>query len=146
MQLSEAIRLGSLLKPQAFGVLFRKNFGSNGTIIITSCALGAAVDAVADIDANSDTLIRQSLTVIDTWWPWVNDINDTLVNYCYCPECGQTSSSITYLITHFNDRHRWSREKIADWVVTAEPPEVFEEKPRILTEFKIEEVVPEYAI
>lgn len=101
MKLSEAIRLGAMMKPQAFG-----SFYDNGG----SCALGAACDALG-IDPNLET---QFLFVPDK------------IGYSVCPECGMTrfqrntAEDDAYLIVHLNDIHRWTREQIADWVETIE--------------------------
>lgn len=105
MKLSEAIRLGSMLHPQVFnamweydvsddfdpGFMFRK--------VIGTCALGAAV--MAGYMTALFTTQRLGLP---------------------CPYCHYENErwSLDTMITHLNDNHRWTREKIADWVETVE--------------------------
>jgi hypothetical protein len=100
MKLSEAIRLGAMMKPQAFIV------GGDGT-----CALQAALDAIG-----MDTSRPSERT--DAIWP------QALSRMSACPEC-KARATVAYIIPiHLNDRHRWTRERIADWVATVEPQEV----------------------
>jgi hypothetical protein len=97
MKLSEAILLGSTLKPQAFG----DNFVNGG-----SCAFGAAWDAVGDSGRFPRML-----------WPWIE-------NPQQCPVCHEWERIGASVISmHLNDTHRWTREQIADWVATVEPSE-----------------------
>ena len=103
MQLSEAIMLGSFDKPQCFG-FFNSALGG-------SCALGAAHDAVGAPDG-SDTPFEDIIRRDKERWP-VLRIGDR------CPVCG-VSTQLVHLVPHLNDDHRWSREKIADWVATKE--------------------------
>src|SRR5580765_2975940 len=90
MKLSEAIRLGSMLKPQAFG-----HFDTGrGT-----CALGAAREAAGGMSFPISTASPAT-----------------------CPACQQvmvTSEKVwatAATVVHLNDKHRWTRERIADWV------------------------------
>jgi hypothetical protein len=101
MKLSEAIRLGSLLKPQAFGNMW---VGSG------SCAFGAALDALG--------ITKSTFTTVADTWPWLKAPMN-------CPACGEPTERIARIIsTHLNDAHRWTREKIAAWVATVEPQEI----------------------
>ena len=107
MKLSDAIRLGAMLKPQAFG----DYTDGRGT-----CAWGAANEAIG-VAADDDG---------DLTGPWLAlccaDVS--------CPSCGGRYGSIdpggdgcprvATLIAHLNDHHRWTREQIADWVATIE--------------------------
>lgn len=102
MRLSEAIRLGAMLKPQAFGDF------SDGT---GTCAWGAANEAIGK-------------SVDDDY------VDDEWMDVCHadvrCPECGDCrgttdkdadgQSRVASLIEHFNDDHLWTRERIADWL------------------------------
>ena len=85
------------MKPQAFG----NYYDGEG-----SCAFGAAFDAIG---------IRASLTttIPDEWTPI-----HTIMDKTHCPECGRVRNSVISdsLIPHLNDVHRWSRERIADFV------------------------------
>ena len=97
MKLSGAIRLGAMMKPQAF----RAFVTDDG-----ACALGAALLAV---EAASRP---HSRAVLDRW-PWALTVSAN------CPSCGR-SCPIFWVITHLNDNHRWTREQIARWVAGIE--------------------------
>jgi hypothetical protein len=103
MKLSEAILLGSTLKPQAFGPAF----DGKGT-----CALGAAKDAIGNL-------------YLDKWgfliWPWT--MNPDLYLECPCLGCGSYLTRYQgplRVIIHLNDDHEWTRERIAGWVASIE--------------------------
>lgn len=99
MKLSEAIRLGAALKPQAFGHAYS---GAR------SCALGAAADAMG-IDYYKTN--------------WAAVLSGFTGEY-HCPVAGCVDSGwmkyVGLIITHLNDNHRWTRERIADWVESLE--------------------------
>src|SRR6476646_3622342 len=107
MKLSEAIRLGAMLRPQAFGFAFSKG---------GSCALGAAQEAMG-IKSSSFRCFEES--------PWYPIFRYFIAIQAQCPACGLkvTDSFSVFLIPHLNDTHRWSREQIADWLETLEPPD-----------------------
>lgn len=88
LRLSEAIRLGSLLHPQAYGHFLGD----------TTCAFGAALEAIGGLKEN-DSL------------PWP----DLMGQVATCPVCVQRNSLIN-IVMHLNDHHHWLRERIADWV------------------------------
>lgn len=99
MTLSEAIRLGALLKPQR--VL---DFESDDA----SCALRAAADAVG--------LTGYPIPYTELWRKF-----DVLHKWAACPVDGCWSvvyvdAPIAHVIMHLNDQHEWTRERIADWV------------------------------
>lgn len=104
MKLSEAMRLGSTLLPQGFG-LFRDHE-------ITACAMDAAFIATGDRKKYGNSAN----------WP------DSWAAVCRrnvpCPECGYRASGplplVAIIACHLNDGHRWSRERIADFVETLE--------------------------
>jgi hypothetical protein len=101
MKLSAAILLGSTLRKQCFRDLFRDG---------GSCAMGAAFEAIG-----ADRLFPLE----GTPWRWL------LVASLRCPECGVEEPWVTIVITsHLNDKHRWSRERIAEWVATVEPQDI----------------------
>jgi len=95
MKLCEATFLGSKLKPQAFHA-----FSFQGA----TCALGAVLDAIGKLDENS-----YDVQPILEQWPWAN----------MCPGCPACDDYLLYTVTgimaHLNDEHRWTRERIADW-------------------------------
>src|SRR5258708_7342925 len=94
MTIAEAIRLGAMLKPQAFG-------WSGGPM--TSCAMAAASDAgyVSEKPGDLDNPIGQIVQ---------------------CPVCQSSLTTSIYCralyatIVHLNDFHCWTREAIADWL------------------------------
>ena len=97
MKLSEAIRLGAMLGPQAFGSL-RTSDGA-------TCAIGAAIEA-------------NGHRGVQTWW-------NLMSPGCPvgCDASDQVFSTMILLsatIVHLNDDHHWTRECIADWVETVE--------------------------
>lgn len=108
MRLSEAIRLGAMLRPQ----------GTKSDSMLwwlddrRTCALGAALHAqgLREIEGiYAFHLIRMA-------HPWLDVIKP------YCPNC--SIQHLAYeIIYHLNDGHQWTRERIADWVETIEPVE-----------------------
>lgn len=96
MKLSEAIRLGAMLKPQAFG---------DYTDGIGTCAMGSAFEAIG-ITPNAEESAPAE------WLAF-------LARDHACPVCRRKQSGgdlIDGVIPHLNDDHRWTRERIADWV------------------------------
>lgn len=100
VKLSEAIREGAKLRPQAFGAFF-KNGGS--------CAEGAAAEAVG-CAYNENA----------RWEPATHLNQHNLYRGVYaalvkapCPVAGCVRRPNT---AHLNDDHRWTREAIADWL------------------------------
>lgn len=108
MRLSEAIKLGAMLKPQGFGDYQTRNGGA--------CALGSAMDAVG-----VETDIQNSLTdlLLGQLLPATNTSAACPVKPCN----DDFAREIGSVIVHLNDDHRWTREQIADWVATVEPQE-----------------------
>lgn len=100
MSLAEAIRLGALLKPQAF----------HGPVDLVSketvtCALAAAAEAIGLARFN-----RRA----DLWLTWFGSME---WQRSHCPACRSYNDiAVTSLVIHLNDDHRWTRERIADWV------------------------------
>ncbi len=108
MKLSEAIRLGAMLRPQSFGI---------GSDEHGDCALGAAVRAAgcpvhAARDGDMSTREeRPGVAMVSVDFP----IEWNLAYFSTCPECAETLPRYS-LIPHLNDKHRWTREQIADQV------------------------------
>lgn len=96
MRLSEAIRLGSMLGPQAFHQ-YETDDGA-------TCALGAASVAVGNGAAYLGFFLEHE---------------KLLGGKATCPAC-RVDSLVVSVIVHLNDEHRWTREAIADWVETVE--------------------------
>ena len=106
MRLSEAIRLGAMLRPKANGWFFRDG---------RSCAQGAALEA-AGIKLNDD--LRGQFghhADIRRLWPWTHK------EFVGCPVCG-IKTIVASAISHLNNTsgHDWPREAVADWVETIE--------------------------
>ena len=134
MKLSEAIRLGSMLKPQGHGML------STGR---ATCALGAAHEACPspqkvwlvtsplNLSVNT-TPYRGEPAYVEPGTVERSDVPGPEWSVIYwnaaCPACAleppATASApamaVFRLIPHLNDDHRWTREQIADWVETIE--------------------------
>lgn len=98
MKLSEAIRLGALLHPQTFGAT--RKYAVIRNEIVGTCAIGAAREAGYSREFSWEVTGR-------------------------CPACehNTTTWALPNLMAHLNDFHRWTRERIADWVETVEPDE-----------------------
>lgn len=96
---SEAIRLGSMLRPQAFGV------GFDG---VATCANGAAREAVGKLNCD-DYQMRHYFPICETQME-------------YCPICRDQTMvpNLAGCVAHLNDDHGWTREQIADFVQAIE--------------------------
>jgi hypothetical protein len=100
MKLSEAIFLGSMLKPQTRGSWH----DDDGT-----CALAAALDALGQLP-KSDRGYHWRVNRIWKWLKWP-------VKQAKCSACGgDKGTNMAELVMHMNDRHGYTREKIATWV------------------------------
>lgn len=100
MKLSDAIRLGAMLRPQVRGDYF---FAGG------SCAMGAAAEACGIVSSRDPRLLAfEEKTRCD-------------LALLLCPACGAPSRTGTNVVIHLNDLHHWTREQIADWVETVEP-------------------------
>lgn len=108
MRLSDAIRLGAMLKPQGTGSLMQGGH---------TCALGAALDAVGVFAAGGGFV---GMYAVDLRWPWIG-----IQGRRSCPACSVSTpticcGSVAACVIHLNDDHRWTREAIADWVAQQE--------------------------
>jgi hypothetical protein len=112
MKLSEAIRLGAMLRAQGFGRLYTPATGR-------TCALGAAADAVGALVVNVGEygfdVVRAKVPIE---WFWATKTNVS----CPVRRCGYANRA-EGVVMHLNDSHGWTRERIADWVATIEPQE-----------------------
>lgn len=99
MRFSDAVRAGAKLKPQNIGGGYTLSNGREA-----SCALRAALDAVG---IHTLTPTGRSARV----WTELNNLD------AICPECpdGDPSARNVIIAFHLNDRHNWTRERIADW-------------------------------
>ncbi len=103
MKLSEAIRLGAMLKPQAFGDMS----------ISGSCALQSAAEALG---------LRHRMSIyceLPDIYPHLEslivDLPDGLTGFMNGPRVPLIEAIYT-----LNDIAKWTRERIADWVETIE--------------------------
>ena len=111
MRLSEAIRLGAMLKSQGF----------NGDDVVHSCALRAAADAIGLADFKQGRRRILDYAQLRCVFPILNEQR-------ICPVLPHYSDDMLAVIWHLNDDHRWTRERIADWVETVEPADVLTER------------------
>lgn len=109
MKLSEAIRLGALLGPQGFG----QYESICGPESVARCALGGAYAAAGLSYVDHESRLYKVTQL--------NSVN---------PATGDPST-IGGAIIRLNDEHRWSRERIADWVATVEPAEMAEDEEEV---------------
>jgi hypothetical protein len=106
MKLSEAIILGSTLKPQNIGGWYN---GKDGT-----CALGAALDAVGKLKSKGGWSDK-----VKKIWPW---LKWPVTNF-NCKACGRKHIHVDDMedvVIHMNDNHERTRESIASWVAEIE--------------------------
>lgn len=109
MSISNHMREGAKLRPQAFGEYFIECNGN-----YCSCAMGAAYESVT----NRVEFDLDYTDIIDLF-----DINIKSDPIFDCPEADNCDhelylrhNDIVDIITHLNDHHLWSREAIADWL------------------------------
>lgn len=110
LKLSQAIRLGAMLKPQGVG-MWKTSDGK-------TCALGAAADALSILNTpNSWTKLREIYPILGNPLPTAG--SGPKID---CPACGNIQLCVGSAIAHLNDdrRHLWTREQIADWVESLE--------------------------
>lgn len=110
LKLSEAIRLGAMLKPQGSGWL-------HDVERQTTCAIGAALDASGILCNDYDVAYTHFplLTMPATECPAAAD-----GRCAYHPIIGVVRGNVADVIIGLNDSHKWTREQIADWVETIE--------------------------
>lgn len=103
--LSEAIRAGSLLRPQCAGKLFT---------LTKSCALGAGYEAVTGLsDEPTDSEFREFQDLYAATF--------AMRPPCPVDKCRDCSfDDLGFVVTHLNDYHTWAREQIADWLYAEE--------------------------
>lgn len=136
MRLSEAIRLGSMLGPQTRGSLHRQHrkYIFFGPVVNEYCAIGAAHAAIgatrgkrtAGPGGHTFSSFRgEPVTVAAgaTYYATEREGFDYDPRWReeLCPACHGIYEHVHRLIPHLNDEHKWTRERIADWVQTLEP-------------------------
>jgi hypothetical protein len=116
MTLSQAIRLGSMLKPHGRG--FYQTLGG-------SCALGAGLDAIGIAAEIQNTLPDKTLNAL---FPVC-----ARAARCPVPYCDDSAKNVGDVIPHLNDDHDWTREQIAAWVETIEAKQAATNEPAALS-------------
>jgi hypothetical protein len=104
VKLSEAIRLGAMMKPQGTGRLLRGG---------RSCALGAALDAVGRLEGQempTDRVDGWLYDVLAQIWPWA--VEAVVVDPCH----QGLHLPVVDACWKLNDIQRYTREQVADWV------------------------------
>lgn len=113
MKLSEAIRIGAKIRPQAYGAYY---LVGQMTGRIGSCAIGAAYEAAGFYQPEK---LAMPCTLEDRahWFEGLDKWKEKGQTFT-CPEClaEQREEPIPLLVTHLNDFHAWSRENIADHI------------------------------
>jgi hypothetical protein len=122
---SEAIRLGAMLHPQAFGALTIETrsgwLGIFGKKLVAECALQGAIAAAGCVTGRSNGDDASVPVRGDIPSQWTVDVPPewNLFLAVSCPVCEQLDV-VGRIIPHLNDDHRWTRERIADWVESIE--------------------------
>jgi hypothetical protein len=138
MKLSEAIRLGSVMKPQNYGAFYGKRLTvrrRNGfpwlklTFEDSSCALGAAYEAEGGMSRTTRTYPPGMVVIPFRGKPYTltrpqkvdiieapSDWHGVFWHVVRCPACSHFEERLSTVIPHLNDKHRWTREAIARFV------------------------------
>ena len=117
--LSSAIRLGATLRPQAFGQFFQI---CNG--VKCSCVIGAAIEGM-ELQSPPQGFLEWLLNCfkqgevsrfnrLERQFPILNEYVDWPV------ESAHAQAKTVLIMADLNDKHHWSRERIADWIETIE--------------------------
>ena len=115
MRLSDAIRKGIKILPnQAFGQWWDGPF--------SGCAMWTAYVA-----ADMLSLVGKGNEAFQQAMP-------ELVLQAVCPACGVPSTRFDIVSNHLNDQHRWTRERIADWLDTLDVDPITEEFHKVANE------------
>lgn len=112
MKLSEAIREGAKLRPQAQGNYFSRAWVDH-TIVYSSCALGAACEYVLHWNPE-EVYFTLTAADVEKIEQHLNINLQTQVENPVYPEYESLDSAIISL----NDTHHWTRERIADWLLS----------------------------
>jgi len=108
IDLSEAIKIGSLVHKQGFGAykisrsIDANKDGVPNRIVTHTCALGSALVGIGITDFDA----------LNPEFPEEWDL-ERGVYYNKC-NCLHKKDTLKDLILHLNDYHRWSREEIAE--------------------------------
>lgn len=126
MTFSEAIKLGAMQKSQTFGQekAVRRKWLFFGPKIESSCAIQAAIDAAGCVtipydkprDGNDGFRPGRTTGVVKMPDEWLSVIHRSEP----CPVCNAVAPLHRIVAHHLNDKHRWTRTRIAEWVATIE--------------------------
>lgn len=104
---SAAIRDGAKLGPQCLAYYFDDG---------ATCAVGAGLTAVFAGDLSPDDIEMLDECDLLPLFPYLGEVRDSLA----CSECESATGTLLNTIYHLNDDHRWTRERIADWLYDEE--------------------------
>jgi hypothetical protein len=118
MTLSEAILLGSTLKPQTFRALRRKVFYRlTGRVEERTCGWGAALDAFGVLPSGEPACYFHLVDLLP------RRVQQQALRQVPYPDGHYGDhESVFRVIMFLNDECRWTRERIAEWVATVEGP------------------------
>lgn len=102
MTFGEAIRVGAQIRPQCFGGWW-KYCGEEQAL--GSCATGAAYEGLTGLAGAAP---NDLVTTLQDTFPGLRA-------EVFCPVCRTNTVQVIGIAEHLNDRHRWTRERIADW-------------------------------
>lgn len=134
MKLSEAMRAGAKIRPQAFGGLYKMAFRWL-RFEKRSCALGAAYeggDCQFKVEPATHAFLgrdgkliaagetRNFVQIPDEW-------TAVLTFLAECPQC-EMRGSVQDVIPHLNDNHKWRRTEIARWIERVEYAVLWEQR------------------
>lgn len=120
LRLSEAIRLGSLLRPQGKSTLFSFSGRWDDGQPIASCALGAAYEAATGtvilrtcMETEAWRYLKETFPIINNPAEWPQSVGGENSKFHGC-------SPLIRIIFTLNDHFGWTRTQIADYIATLE--------------------------
>ena len=116
-----------MLRPQAFGA-FWKDYSMPVRMLmgcpveeeifeVRTCAFGAALEAIG-IDEESPPSADHQF--FPPQWRGLLALSGRCPACRRLRLCGDRVMDVEHIVEHLNDAHRWSRERIADWVESIE--------------------------
>ena len=115
MKLSEMMLLGSMVRGQSYHSFCEHRLDGQ----VTSCAMGAALEAIGVpiTEMSREEIVEDAIRRGVRAWSW-------MLNPERCPhgKC-RKKCRVDNLIYHINNRHKWTRERIAAFIASIEPHE-----------------------
>ena len=110
MKVSEAIRLGAMNKPQKYGgpryLLAEEE---------ATCAMSAAAEAFGDEHLSATPWEERDFPILPKKCPVC------MLSFShYFKDNQEDVQESLFMVTHLNDIHKWTREKIADYIAQFE--------------------------